>query len=254
MLHAVAPRRYGVNEIDFWSLDVEGGELDVLQSIDFTKLSVGVLMVETDGARVQAGCGWAGGLAGCSCVGVLGLQLASRLGGWVRSQAGLHGALCLPGPLAARSWLLTCGERHTCADLAGAGHNRTKDDAVHSLLHGAGFDAVPKVGAGLRSAGAHPVLVPGACRRTELAPHLPLPPCLPWQGPIFNDMQKMNTWVPGPGACGCSIQRAKQRCGPQAGGCRCRPSLPTPTPSEPLQLPPLPPAAACSSTGGTGTG
>lgn len=30
----------------------------------------------------------------------------------------------------------------------GAGHNKTKDEAVHSLMRDAGFDAVPKVGAG----------------------------------------------------------------------------------------------------------
>lgn len=43
-------RRFGVDTIDLWTLDVEGGELSVLQTVDFERLRVGVLVVETDGA------------------------------------------------------------------------------------------------------------------------------------------------------------------------------------------------------------
>ena len=32
--------------VDFWSLDIEGGECKVLESTDFQKLQVGILMVE----------------------------------------------------------------------------------------------------------------------------------------------------------------------------------------------------------------
>ena len=41
--------KLGVNHIDFWSLDVEGGELEVLRTVDFNILRVGVLVVEADG-------------------------------------------------------------------------------------------------------------------------------------------------------------------------------------------------------------
>ncbi len=42
--------RFGVDTIDLWTLDVEGGELSVLETVDFERLRVGVLVVETDGA------------------------------------------------------------------------------------------------------------------------------------------------------------------------------------------------------------
>jgi hypothetical protein len=35
--------------VDLWSLDVEGAELEVLKTVDFSRLSVKVLMVELDG-------------------------------------------------------------------------------------------------------------------------------------------------------------------------------------------------------------
>ena len=35
-----------INHIDFMSLDIEGGELDVLRSIDFDKYSFGLITVE----------------------------------------------------------------------------------------------------------------------------------------------------------------------------------------------------------------
>jgi Methyltransferase FkbM domain len=34
------------NFFDFWSLDVEGGELEVLKSLDFTEVAFGVIFVE----------------------------------------------------------------------------------------------------------------------------------------------------------------------------------------------------------------
>lgn len=37
----------GQSTVDFWSLDIEGAELPVLQATDFDKVEVGVLMVET---------------------------------------------------------------------------------------------------------------------------------------------------------------------------------------------------------------
>jgi hypothetical protein len=37
---------HNVKWIDFFSLDVEGAELLVLQTIDFTKISIGVLLIE----------------------------------------------------------------------------------------------------------------------------------------------------------------------------------------------------------------
>ena len=40
---------FGISHIDLWVLDVEGGELEVLQSVDFAALVVDVLVVETDG-------------------------------------------------------------------------------------------------------------------------------------------------------------------------------------------------------------
>jgi len=45
LLRAVDPSR---STVDFWSLDIEGSEGMVLESTDFTKIEVGVLMVETN--------------------------------------------------------------------------------------------------------------------------------------------------------------------------------------------------------------
>lgn len=41
--------KVGIDSIDFWSLDVEGGELEVLRTVDFERIKVGVLVVEADG-------------------------------------------------------------------------------------------------------------------------------------------------------------------------------------------------------------
>lgn len=41
-------REYNVTWIDFFSLDVEGHEAEVLHTIDFKHTQIGVLMVETD--------------------------------------------------------------------------------------------------------------------------------------------------------------------------------------------------------------
>ncbi len=40
---------FGIDTIDLLSLDVEGGELEVLRTVDFSILRVGVLVVEADG-------------------------------------------------------------------------------------------------------------------------------------------------------------------------------------------------------------
>mmetsp|Transcript_60475 Transcript_60475/g.107812 ORF Transcript_60475/g.107812 Transcript_60475/m.107812 type:complete len:273 (-) Transcript_60475:1069-1887(-) len=40
---------FGVKHIDFFSLDVEGAELQVLQTIDLSRITVDVVVVETDG-------------------------------------------------------------------------------------------------------------------------------------------------------------------------------------------------------------
>lgn len=42
---------YNIRHIDFFSLDVEGGELMVLQSIDWSKVTVNVILVELDGTN-----------------------------------------------------------------------------------------------------------------------------------------------------------------------------------------------------------
>ena len=44
-------RTFGVTHIDLFSLDVEGAELEVLQTMDFTALHVNVLVIEQDGGN-----------------------------------------------------------------------------------------------------------------------------------------------------------------------------------------------------------
>lgn len=41
--------KFGVKEIDFWSLDVEGAELQVLQTFDFSSVRINVVCIEADG-------------------------------------------------------------------------------------------------------------------------------------------------------------------------------------------------------------
>ena len=41
--------KFGVREIDFWSLDVEGAELQVLQTFDFSSVRINVVCIEADG-------------------------------------------------------------------------------------------------------------------------------------------------------------------------------------------------------------
>lgn len=41
--------KFGIGSIDMWSLDVEGAELEVLQTVDFSRLDVKVLVVELHG-------------------------------------------------------------------------------------------------------------------------------------------------------------------------------------------------------------
>merc|ERR1711908_48730 len=43
LLEAIGPSR---KTVDFWSLDVEGGEASILETTDFNKITVGVLLVE----------------------------------------------------------------------------------------------------------------------------------------------------------------------------------------------------------------
>ena len=40
--------KLGFDHIDFWSLDVEGGEMEVLRTVDFNNVEVGVMTVEAD--------------------------------------------------------------------------------------------------------------------------------------------------------------------------------------------------------------
>lgn len=42
----------GIQHINFYVLDVEGGELAVLKSLDFSLLSFDVIVVEADGTNV----------------------------------------------------------------------------------------------------------------------------------------------------------------------------------------------------------
>lgn len=48
--------KLGITKIDFWSLDVEGAELEVLKTFDFDKVQVGVLMVESFNRQCQEHC------------------------------------------------------------------------------------------------------------------------------------------------------------------------------------------------------
>lgn len=105
------PIRFGVDTIDLWTLDVEGGELSVLETVDWERLRVGVLVVETDGALAC----WARGRA---------------------SQA--PGRACKPARRPTTSQCPPC--------LPPPGKNKTKDAAITSLLKGVGFETVPKVG------------------------------------------------------------------------------------------------------------
>jgi FkbM family methyltransferase len=43
----------GLNHVDFWVLDVEGAELLVLKSMDFTRITVDVMVIELDGANAE---------------------------------------------------------------------------------------------------------------------------------------------------------------------------------------------------------
>ena len=43
ILAAISPTR---TTVDFWSLDIEGAECDVLQTNDFEKITVGILLIE----------------------------------------------------------------------------------------------------------------------------------------------------------------------------------------------------------------
>lgn len=40
--------KYGINKIDYLSIDTEGGELDILESIDFSKIQIDVISVENN--------------------------------------------------------------------------------------------------------------------------------------------------------------------------------------------------------------
>lgn len=42
--------RFGIDRIDLWSLDVEGAELEVLKTVDFSRLRVNAMVVEVGGA------------------------------------------------------------------------------------------------------------------------------------------------------------------------------------------------------------
>jgi len=38
--------KYGIKHVDLWSLDVEGAELSVLETVDFSKFSASVIVIE----------------------------------------------------------------------------------------------------------------------------------------------------------------------------------------------------------------
>ena len=46
-------RKFGICHIDFWILDVEGSELDVLKSVDWTSIQIDVLCIEADGTNLM---------------------------------------------------------------------------------------------------------------------------------------------------------------------------------------------------------
>ena len=43
LVAAISPTR---TTVDFWSLDIEGAECDVLQTTDFEKITVGIFLIE----------------------------------------------------------------------------------------------------------------------------------------------------------------------------------------------------------------
>ncbi|CAK0774844.1 hypothetical protein CVIRNUC_004208 [Coccomyxa viridis] len=44
---------FGISQIDFFSLDVEGAELEVLKTVNLTQVNVSVLVVEMDGSNPE---------------------------------------------------------------------------------------------------------------------------------------------------------------------------------------------------------
>ncbi len=42
---------FGINHVDFWVLDVEGAELEVVHTMDFSAITVDVIVAELDGAN-----------------------------------------------------------------------------------------------------------------------------------------------------------------------------------------------------------
>ena len=44
---------FGIERIDFFSLDVEGAELEVLRTLDFSKVHINVIAIEADGRNSQ---------------------------------------------------------------------------------------------------------------------------------------------------------------------------------------------------------
>ena len=41
--------KFSISKLDFWSLDVEGAELQVLQTFDFDAVAINVVCIEADG-------------------------------------------------------------------------------------------------------------------------------------------------------------------------------------------------------------
>ena len=44
---------FSIDRIDFFSLDVEGAELEVLKTLDFSKVHINVIAIEADGRNSQ---------------------------------------------------------------------------------------------------------------------------------------------------------------------------------------------------------
>lgn len=44
---------FGIEHVNFWSLDVEGAELEVLRGFDFDRVTVDVIAVEADGGNPE---------------------------------------------------------------------------------------------------------------------------------------------------------------------------------------------------------